>query len=200
MASMIEMLMDQLGGDNLSQMSRQLGMTEKDTAQAMPDVLAVLTGALARNSAKGDGANVLAAALDKDHDGNILDDLPNFINNFQSGAGDGILRHVLGDKRASVEQRMSEGGSFDTGTISKLFTMLAPLVMGMLGRTKSQGGLDVGALTGLLGMEKQEAERRAPRSTDIFTQLFDADGDGQVADDMGKIGMGLLGKLFGRKK
>jgi len=200
MASMIEMLMEQLGGDTLSQMGRQVGMTEKDTAQAMPEVLAVLTGALARNSAKSDGANALSAALDKDHDGNILDDLPNFINNFQSGAGDGILRHVLGDKRSEVEKRVSEGSSFDIGTISKLFTMLAPLVMGMLGRTKKQSGLDIGGLTGLLGMERQEAERRAPRSTDIFTQLLDADGDGQITDDVGKIGMGLLGKLFGRKK
>ena len=200
MASMIEMLMEQLGGDTLSQMGRQVGMTEKDTAQAMPEVLAVLTGALARNSAKSDGANALSAALDKDHDGNILDDLPNFINNFQSGAGDGILRHVLGDKRSEVEKRVSEGSSFDIGTISKLFTMLAPLVMGMLGRTKKQSGLDIGGLTGLLGMERQEAERRAPRSTDIFTQLLDADGDGQITDDVGKIGIGLLGKLFGRKK
>jgi len=200
MASMIEMLMEKLGGDTLSQMGRQVGMTEKDTEQAMPEVLAVLTGALARNSAKGGGANALSAALDKDHDGNILDDLPNFINNFQSGAGDGILRHVLGDKRGDVEKKVSEGGSFDIGTISKLFTMLAPLVMGMLGRTKKQSGLDIGGLTGLLGMESKEAERRAPRSTDIFTQLLDADGDGQVADDVGKIGMGLLGKLFGRKK
>ena len=200
MASMIEMLMDQLGGDTLSQMSRQVGLSEKDTEQAMPDVLAVLTGALARNSAKGDGANALASALDKDHDGNILDDLPNFLNNFQSGSGDGIIRHVLGDRRGEVEKKVSESDSLDIGTISKLFTMLAPLVMGMLGRTKKQSGLDIGGLTGLLGLESKEAERRAPRSTDIFTQLLDADGDGQITDDVSKIGMGLLGKLFGRKK
>lgn len=200
MASMIEMLMDQLGGDTLNQMSRQVGMSDRDAEQAMPEVLAVLTGALARNSEKSEGANALSAALDKDHDGGILDDLPNFIDNFQSGAGDGILRHVLGDRRGDVEKKVSERGSFDIGTISKLFTMLAPLVMGMLGRTKKQSGLDVSALTGLLGMEKQEAERRVPQSADIFTQLLDADGDGQITDDVGKIGMGLLGKLFGRKK
>lgn len=200
MASMIEMLLDQLGGDTLSQVSRQVGLPEKDTEKAVPEILAVLTGALARNSSKGDGANALSAALDKDHDGSILDDLPNFINNFQSGAGDGILRHVLGGKREDVEKIMSEGGSLDLGTISKLFTMLAPVVMGMLGRTKRQSGSDVNGLTQLLGMERQEAERKVPQSSNILSQLLDADGDGQITDDIGKVGMGLLGKLFGRKK
>jgi hypothetical protein len=200
MASMIENLLEQLGGDTMSQVSRQVGMTEEDTSKAMPEVLAVLTGALARNSNQADGANALSAALDKDHDGSILDNLPDFINNFQSGAGDGILRHVLGERRGEVEKRVSEHGSFDMGTISKLFTMLAPIIMGMLGRTKKQSGLDLGGLTGLLGMERQEAERRVPQTSDIFTQLLDADGDGQITDDIGKIGTGLLGKLFGGKK
>ncbi len=200
MASMIEMLMDQLGGDTLNQVSRQIGIPEKETEKAVPEILAILTGALARNTSKSEGASALSAALDKEHDGSILDDLPNFINNFQSGSGDGILRHVLGNKREVVEKKISEGGSLDIASISKLFTMLAPLLMGMLGRTKKQSGSDVTGLTQLLGLERQEAERRVPRSSDIFSQLLDADGDGQITDDIGKIGMGLLGRLFRRKK
>ena len=63
MASMIEMLMDQLGGDTLSQVSRQVGIPEQDTEKAVPKILAILTGALARNTSKGDGASALSLRL-----------------------------------------------------------------------------------------------------------------------------------------
>ena len=30
----------------------------------------------------------------------------------------------------------------------------------------------------------------------FLNRLLDADGDGQIADDVGKVGMGLLSRLF----
>jgi hypothetical protein len=200
MSSLIELLMDQLGGDNLGKISRQVGAREEDTAKAMPEVLGLLTEALARNSSRQDGAQALSNALAKDHDGSILDNLPDFIENFQAGKGDGILRHVLGDNRAAVEQRLSQKSSLDLGSITKLLTMAAPLIMGSLGRSQRKDGLDVGALVGLLGSEREQARRVAPRSSGLLSQLLDADGDGDISDDVTKLGGNLLGKLFGRKR
>ena len=111
MSSIIELLMDQLGGDALGQISRQVGAKEEDTAKAMPEVFGLLTDALARNSSRQEGAQALSNALAKDHDGSILNNLPDFINNFQDGPGDGILRHVLGDRRSAVEQGLSQKSS-----------------------------------------------------------------------------------------
>ena len=200
MSSIIELLMDQLGGDALGQISRQVGVREEDTAKAMPEVLGLLTDALARNSSRQDGAQALSNALEKDHDGSILDNLPDFINNFQDGPGDGILRHVLGDRRSAVEQGLSQKSSLDLGSITKLLTMAAPLIMGFLGRSQRKDGLDVGALAGLLGTEREQARRLAPQSTGLLGQLLDTDGDGDITDDVAKIGGGLLSKLFGRKR
>jgi hypothetical protein len=166
----------------------------------MPEVLGLLTEALARNSSRQDGAQALSNALAKDHDGSILDNLPDFIDNFQAGPGDGILRHVLGDKRGAVEERLSQESSLDIGSITKLLTMAAPLVMGFLGRSQKKEGLDVGALVGLLGAEREQARRVAPQSTGLLSQLLDSDGDGDITDDVAKIGGGLLSKLFGRKR
>ncbi len=200
MASILEILMGQLGGDNLGQISRQVGLGEKDTAKAMPEVLGLLTEALARNSAKPEGAEALSNALARDHDGSVLDNLPDFINRFQDGCGDGILKHVLGSQRTAVEEKLSRGSSLDAGSVSKLLTMAAPLVMGMLGRTQKNEGLDVNRLVGLLGRERQQAQRLAPQSAGLLGQLLDADGDGQIVDDVAKIGSGLLSRLFGRRK
>ena len=200
MSSIIELLMNQLGGETLGKISRQVGAREEDTAKAMPEILGLLTEALARNSERQDGAQALSNALEKDHDGSILDNLPDFIDNFQSGPGDGILRHVLGAKRGAVEEKISQKSSLDLGSITKLLTMAAPLVMGYLGRSKKKEDLDIGALAGLLGAEREQARRVAPQSTGFLSQLLDADGDGDITDDVAKIGGGLLSKLFGRKK
>jgi hypothetical protein len=194
------MLIDQLGGDSAAQISRRVGVREDEAKQALPDVLGVLTGALARNSSRSDGAQALAAALDKDHDGSILDNLTDFIDNYQQGPGEGILRHVLGSRRPEVEQKLSRNSGMDVAAIGKLLTLIAPLVMGALGRSKRQEGLNVDALSGLLGTERRQAERAAPTSANLLNQLLDADGDGQITDDVGKIGMGLLNKLFRRRR
>ena len=90
---------------------------------------------------------------------------------FSLDAGDGILRHVLGDKREVVEKRVSQGGSIDIGTISKLFTMLAPLLMGMLGRTKKQSGSDVSGLTGYWGWRDRRPNAGFPGHP-IFSLSF----------------------------
>jgi hypothetical protein len=200
MSSIIELLMDQLGGENIGKISRQVGAREEDTAKAMPEMLGLLTEALARNSSRQEGAQGLSNALAKDHDGSILDNLPDFIDHFQDGPGDGILRHVLGDKRSAVEERLSQKSSLDLGSIAKLLTMLAPLVMGYLGRSQRKDGLDVGALAGLLGAEREQARRVPPQSTGLLGQILDADGDGDITDDVARIGGGLLSKLFGRKR
>lgn len=200
MSSIIEVLMDQLKGENLGKISNQVGAREKDAAKAMPEILGLLTEALARNSSREEGAQALSKALDKDHDGSILDNLPEFINNYQNGPGDGILRHVLGDNRRTVEERLSQKSSLDLGSITNLLTMLAPLVMGFLGRSKRQDNLETGALANLLGAEREQARRVAPKSTGLLGQLLDADGDGSATDDVIRMGGGLLSRLFGRRK
>ena len=70
MESMIEMLTQQLMGES-SRISRRVGADEEGTKKAIPDVMAILTGALARNSERPDGARSLLSALDKDHDGSM---------------------------------------------------------------------------------------------------------------------------------
>lgn len=200
MSSIIELLMNQIGSENIGKISRQVGAREEDTAKALPEMLGLLTDALARNSSREGGAQALSDALAKDHDGGILDNLPDFIDHFQDGPGDGILRHVLGEKRDPVEQRLSQKSTIDKGSITKLLTMLAPLVMGFLGRSQRKGGLDAGALIGLLGSEREQARRLAPQSTGVLSLLLDADRDGDITDDVVKMGGGLLSKLFRKQR
>jgi hypothetical protein len=198
MASVFDMLIKQMGGEVTKQISKQLGASENTTKNAMPKVVGLLLGALANNTRRPGGAEALNDALTEDHDGGILDDIGGFLDDFKQGEGDGILGHVLGDKRGAVEQKLSSDTGLDIGSIANLLTMVAPMVLGLLGKTQRQSGLDAEGLAGLLQTERSRALQSAPQSANILSQLLDADGDGDVKDDVAKMGLGFLSRLFRR--
>jgi hypothetical protein len=176
MASMIESLMGMLGGDTLSKISQQIGIPEEKAKQALPDVLGVLTGALAKESSQKQGAQSLSKALSEDHDGSILNNLSDYISNYQSGSGNGILNHTLGNSRPAVERGLSQKTGLDVGSIGNLLTMAAPIIMGMLGKTQKQNGLDAGGLSNILGQESSQAQSMFPGLGGILGQIL---GGGQ---------------------
>ncbi|HDS03269.1 MAG TPA: DUF937 domain-containing protein [Firmicutes bacterium] len=200
MDSVMKTLTNQLSGDAIKSISSQLGVKEKTAQSAVPQALSLLMGALANNASKKEGAQSLNQALEKDHDGTILNDLSGFLGNFQSGPGEGILKHVLGSKLGVAEEQMGKSTGLDSGTVGKLLMMLAPVVLGALGKTKKENGLDVSALAGLLSSEKKVAAKTAPQSMSILTQFLDADGDGDIKDDIAQKGIGFLGKLLSKKR
>ncbi len=195
--SLLDMLAQQLSGDSTREISRQLGADEGATGKAISAALPMLMGALARNASRPEGAQSLAGALARDHDGSVLDNVAGFLKSPDTKAGDGILRHTLGAKRDAIQQRLGRETGLDSGAISKLLPMLAPLVMGALGREQRQKGLDVGGLASMLSGEREVAERSS--SIGALASLLDSDSDGQIADDVAKAGMGLLGKLLRRR-
>ncbi|MFC1660661.1 DUF937 domain-containing protein [Gemmatimonadota bacterium] len=198
MSSLVEMLTAQLGsGQALGQLSRQLGADEGSTQNALGAALPVLLGALARNTAQSNGAQSLDQALGK-HDGGILDNLTGFLGAPDVDDGNGILRHMLGDRRSSVESGVSKASGLDPSMIAKLLPLLAPIVMGALGRQKREKKLDPTGLSKMLGAERQQIEAANP-AAGMLGQLLDQDGDGSVADDIAKLGGGFLGSLFKRR-
>jgi hypothetical protein len=179
MASILESIINMLGQQNLGRISKQVQAPEDKTQKAITDISALLTGALANNASKQQGAQALANALDKDHDGSILDDLPDYINNYQQGPGDGILGHVLGGNRNAVEQGLSKKTGLDIGTISQLLTIAAPIILGALGKKQRQDGLNLNDLTSLLGNEQNQAQKIDPDALNILNQVLGSSGETQ---------------------
>jgi len=195
----LEVLTSQLGGDAIGQISRQLGTDEKTAGNATAAGVTALIGALSRNAGKADGAAELDKALAKDHDGTVLDNLTGFLGNPDTGTGQGILRHVLGGQQRQVESGLSQATGLDSAGAGKLLAMLAPVVMGALGKAKQQGNLDSSGVSNLLGEQRAEISRRDPQAMGMLDRLLDADGDGDFdIGDAAKHGMGLLGKLFNK--
>jgi hypothetical protein len=198
MSSLLEMLAGQLGGDNLSMISKEIGADEQSTKSALGAALPMLIGALSRNGENEQGAQGIMNALEKAKpDGSILDNLGDFLGQKkyeEPRSGAGILGHILGGKQDRVRQGVSQASGLNSDATGQLMKMLAPMVLGALGKKKQQSsGMGISDLMGLLGGEKQAVEQSAGGS--LIGRMLDQDGDGDF--DMGDIAKLAMGKLFG---
>lgn len=199
----LKMVQDRMSDpDFIHGLSQQIGgADEKKTAAAAQGIASVLTGALANNAADKQGASALAGALDRDHDGSILDDVFGMLSGGTSGGsmlnGAGILSHVLGSRQSGATNMISKLSGLDSKQVSQLMTMLAPVVLGMLGKAKRQNHLDESGLAGILNgaFAQQKAQNQNP-AMDMISGFVDQNNDGDIADDIARLGKGLLGNLF----
>lgn len=211
MNPLLGVLATQLGGSTTQQISQQLGTDPQTTAKAVAVALPVLMGALGRNASYPAGAQALLGAIDKDHDGSILD---RAAGHPQMDKGSAILQHMLGGRQQAVAEGVSKASGLDMQQVLPLLIMLAPLVMGVLGRLRQQGDLaakgGAGELASVLDHGDPELDRQIPPHPGRaggLTGILDADSDGEIADDIARLGSsvlagrgglgGLLGGLMG---
>ena len=194
MSSLLQSVLGQLGGDRLEQLSGAIGADRDGTQKAVSSALPMLLGALSKNSESSEGAAALEGALARDHDGSVLDNLSGFLGSGDTGAGEGILGHLLGGKRQGLESAISKSSGLGADSMAKLLPMLAPIVMGALGKKQREGSLDASGLASMLSGERREIERQAPETGGILTRFLDQDGDGDV--DLGDLAKGVLSKFF----
>jgi len=190
-------LMEQLGGGGIAQIGESLGVSGADVTKVLAGALPAMMAGLTRNASSSGGAEGLLGALDRDHDGSIMDDLAGFLGSAgAAAAGAGILGHVFGGRQAHVESAVSRSSGVDLASVAKIMAMAAPLIMGALGKAKRQQGFDASGLAAALGQQERTARQVSPSAVDMFSKMLDSDGDGDSMDDIVKLGSSLLGGLF----
>lgn len=189
----IQSLLNQIGSEELDQISKTIGADSTQTKEAVNGALPALLGALNKNANSKSGASSLLNALDRDHDGSILDDIGGFITNYQSGSGEGILKHALGNDLQGVESALSAKTNLNQGQTHEVFKMLAPVVMGFLGKQKREGSLGNSNLGGILSQLTSQADNNSSLDLGDVLNMF----SGTQQKGASGIG-GMLGKLFGK--
>lgn len=202
---LMQILQGQLSDDLLGQLSGQIGADKEQTATAANGIFATLLGGLANNVSSEGGLSALGAALDRDHDGSVLDDVMGMVGGMMQGSdntagsalnGSGILGHILGDRQDTAAQQISQSSGLDMNQVMKLMPILAPIVMGVLGRAKNQGGLDLGNLAGVLMGSAQNAQSGGFGDL-IGSVLGGVLGGDQQQQNQPSAGGGLLGNILG---
>lgn len=194
--ALIDDLMGMLGEEQLGALGGAVHSDTTATRSALDAAIPAILGAMAGNASTRSGAEDLFGALSRDHDGSVIDNLGGFFGSPNTDDGNGILRHVLGDRRPQVEQNIAKRSGLDIGTIAQLLPILAPIIMGYLGKHVRQNNLDAGGLSNTLQVEKKEAEARGIDLGGILGGLVDKDRDGDIKDDI--LG-GIFRRIFRRR-
>jgi hypothetical protein len=193
--SLLDLLTQQIGGNTVNQISGQTGLDPSTVSNITAAALPMLVGALARNASTEQGAASLSGALSRDHDGSLLEDLSGFLGG--TGAADqgaGILGHLLGQKQGAVASSLGQATGVDSASVMQVLALLAPIVMGALGRTaRQQSSLNPTDLSSMLGQEQASLAQQMPGGLGALTNLLDANHDGSALDDLA----GLASKFFG---
>jgi hypothetical protein len=198
--SILDQVRQQISGPQLQQLASQLGTDPQTTQSAIDAALPLLVGGLAHNTAQPQGAEALLGALTKDHDGGgILANLGGLLSNPALGRGGSILGHVLGPKQGAVEQGLGKATGMSKEKIGSLLIILAPIVLGVIGRMRAKNQMDAPALQKTLVKEKKGIEQKAPQAAGKLGSIFDRDQDGQVIDDIADMVPGL-GSLFAPRR
>ncbi len=202
--NLMDILQSQVSEEMIGQLSNHIGAEPEQTAQATSGIFATLLGGLANNASTEGGLSSLGAALDRDHDGSMLDDLAGMVGGMIMGGGDqsgatngqGMLNHILGDRQEVAAEQIGQSSGLSAGQVLKLLPVLAPIVMSVLGKAKNSGGLDLGSLAGILMGGTQQAQQGGMGDL-LGNILGSVMGGGQQQQQQQQSGGGLLGSVLG---
>ena len=230
MAAIMDVIRSHLGRETLERLGKRVGADPSIVQRVASMALPLLIGGLSRNvNASPQGRSSLNAALERDHDGSLLDSLGSLLRGGEAGGGlgalagavgdllgggseraatpratngDGILRHVLGDRREAVEEGTARASGLDRGQVGSLLAALAPMLMGALGKVKHDRHLDEEGVAQLVESERLDLEHATPeaREGDLRHLLDESSGSEDVASWAERLGSTLGGSLTGRKE
>ena len=205
--AVLDTLRQHLTPETIQGLSRNIGADPAATSRAVGLALPAILAGLSRNASNPQGARDLDRALG-DHDGGVLDQLGGMLGGgggeglggalgggLGGGIGAAILGHIFGSRRAPVEQGVGRASGLDSRQVGQLLVLLAPIVMGVLGRMKQQKGIDAAQLPDVLQKTTRRIEQDSPGAGGLAGML-DSNDDGQIADDLARMGSSVLAGFF----
>ena len=219
--NLIDLITGNAGNQVASQAENKFGIS-KNQIIALLAVAAPLVISYLRKKSQEDPneAEALNNALDKDHDGSILDNPAQVESRLQEGGS--ILDHIFGGQKGQVENQLSQNTGISMDKIGPVLAMLAPLIMGYIGKEKQSNGVNSGGglgdlLGGILGGAQNQAQAEPSKPlNDILGSVLGGGsqqssgnplndilgsvlgGGQQQQQQQGGLG-GLLGSILGGK-
>lgn len=196
MATILESIIGQLDDKTVNQLGAQIGLDSKTTQQAVSVALPMLLRTLSKNASSTDGAEALTTALQKQHNGSILNDIAGALSKPETLTdGQAILGHIFGNRKETVESSLGKVSGIDSNSSATILAALAPIVLGALGNTMNKQSLNAEGVADILKNEREQTESNLTG----ISKLLDLDGDGDITDDVLSIGSSLLRNFFGGK-
>jgi len=146
---LIDLLTGNTGNQVAEQAENKFGISKTQIIALLAVAVPLIISYLKNKSQDANEAEALNNALDKDHDGSILDDVSQA--DARQSEGGSILNHIFGEEKPNVENRLSQNTGISIDKIGPILSMLAPIIMGYIGKEKQQNNVGAGGLGDLLG-------------------------------------------------
>ncbi len=158
----LKLIKDKLTDSVVEKVSNFLGEHPENISSALNSSVPIVLGGIIRNASNDEETGkVMDILKDGGHTGEILDDLPNLLGNFDKTQllitiGSNIFNHFSGNNGNAIVEKLSILTDIRKTSASSLVGLAAPLVLGALGKVVSKEGLGVSGLTKLL-TDQQES-------------------------------------------
>ncbi|OBW43379.1 hypothetical protein AB670_00141 [Chryseobacterium sp. MOF25P] len=194
--SLIDLLTGNTGNQVAEQAENKFGISKNQIIALLAVATPLVISYLRNKSQDNKEAEALNNALDKDHDGSILDDTSQL--EARQNEGGSILSHVFGSEKGNVENQLSQNTGISIDKIGPILAMLAPLIMGYIGKEKQQNNVGAGGLGDLLGgilggAQTQAQQQQSNPLNDILGSVL---GGGQ-SQSSGNPLNDILGSVLG---
>lgn len=147
--SLIDLLTGNTSNQIADQAENKFGINRNQVIALLAVAAPLIISYLRKKSQDANEAEALNKALDKDHDGSILND-PSQLETRQAEGGS-ILNHIFGGDKNNVENQLSQNTGISIDKIGPVLAMLAPVIMGYIGKEKQQNNVGAGGLGDFLG-------------------------------------------------
>lgn len=194
--SLIDLLTGNTGNQVAEKAENKFGISKNQILALLAVATPLVISYLRNKSQDNKEAEALNNALDKDHDGSILDDTSQL--EARQNEGGSILSHVFGSEKGNVENQLSQNTGISIDKIGPILAMLAPVIMGYIGKEKQQNNVGAGGLGDLLGgilggAQTQAQQQQSNPLNDILGNVL---GGGQ-SQSSGNPLNDILGSVLG---
>jgi hypothetical protein len=180
-------------GQNIAEsIANKLNLDIKTVQSMIDKAIPLFLGGMANNADKNPSqAEGLFKAITTDHDGSVFGNIGALMQDPKALKADKILQHVLGPKEDKLETALAADSGVKKEEATGMMQMLAPLVMGALGKEQTDKNLKANHLAKMFAQEKEHIQKQ--KASHPLLSMLDKEGDG-VADDLLKMGMGFFNK------
>lgn len=215
--SLLDLITGSAGNQVAEQAENKFGISKNQIIALLVVAAPLVICYLKKKSENAEEADKLNAALDRDHDGSILNNPAQALDREQEG--DSILSHIFGGEKANVENQLSQNTGISMDKIGPVLATLAPVIMGYIGQQKQANNVTSGGglgdlLGGILGSSSQQAQASDNPLSNILGSVLGGaqqSSSGGLGDILGSVlgggnqqqsqqgGLGgLLGSIFGK--
>jgi OmpA-OmpF porin, OOP family len=192
--NLLENMKTQLTPEMVQQMSVLLDETPATTLKAVDGIMPTLLAGVMHFSSSGSGATQLVDTLAKGDYGNVLNNLSGLLNPGNTAermmsSGRNILGMLFPTKLPAVSEMITTYSGIKSTSAASLLSLAAPVVLGVIARTRAVQGLNAEGLTMLLLSQKEGILKLAPQG---LTHVLGLNGETDLGAKVASLATAMV--------